>query len=1067
MYMSTSLFRLQRFALILLLLCGNFSLMQAQRFLITGTAQEEKTNAAVEFASVALLRPDSTGISAVTTDENGKFTIKAREAGKYLVKLSFVGFTPVVKAVELTAENDSVGLGTIVMKSSDNILKGATVSAVAAKVEQKDDTTMFNASAYRVPEGSTLESLVKQLPGVEVDDDGTIKWNGKTVTEFLINGKDFFKGDTQTAMKNLPTDLVNKIKAYDKKSDYAEQTGIDDGEETTVLDITTKRELNESWITNVDLAYGNKDRYSGRIFATRFTDRTRVTVFGAANNTNDQGFGGPRGFGRGQGGLTATKNAGLDFSWESKKTKKENGHIEVGGNVRYNHSDNDLISSSNSETFLTSGSTSSFSNSRNFSSSARTNVYSAFRLQWNPDTMTTITFRPSYTYSKSRNNGNNSSATFSDDPYTKTTGDPLEEIFRENVIQNNPELYALLVNTNERQSLGESESHSLSGTLNIVRKLNSKGRNVSLRARAGWGKSESESFSISSINFNESTGKPSSFLNQYSNTPGKNWNLSTRLGYVEPLGKNWYGELRYQYSYKYTDSNRSRYNLNELASDAFRQEHADLFAEDPELEGELAGFGSTNSYPIGTLPTRNDLLNYVRDQNNSQYATYKYFEHTATAGVRYNSEKIRFNAGVDFNPEKTKMRYNRPGQHIDTLITRDVFMVSPQVRFRYKFSKTTNLDINYRGSASQPSMTDLLAVVDDSDPLNISMGNPGLKPSWNNNLFVRYNGYDPTRQRTIMAGMHATQTINSVSNNMVYDPATGVRYVRPENINGNWNARAMFMFNSALGAKKLFNINNFLAFRYDNSVGYISTKTASATPTPNPVNMILKEAAVSGPENEEGSYNYYNRLFNAASAASEKNTTRTLGFDENLNLTYRATWFDVSLLGRLNYQHARATIQENANMDTWNFAYGASTNVNLPWGMSISTDIRMTSRRGYSDQSMNTNELVWNAQIAQSFLKKKAATISIQFYDILHRQSNVSRTLTATQRTDTWSNAINSYFMVHFIYKLNIFNGSAGNKSGEKEGVRMGPPNMQGPGGMPARPMGPPMGGGMGGGRYF
>ena len=461
------------------------------------------------------------------------------------------------------------------------------------------------------------------------------------------------------------------------------------------------------------------------------------------------------------------------------------------------------------------------------------------------------------------------------------------------------------------------------------------------------------------------------------------------------------------------------------------------------------------------------MLNYVRDLNNSQYATYKYFEHTATAGVRYNSETIRFNAGVDFNPEKTKMRYNRPGQNIDALITRDVFMVSPQVRFRYKFSKTTNLDINYRGSASQPSMTDLLAVVDDSDPLNISMGNPGLNPSWNNNLFVRYNGHDPTRQRTIMAGMHATQTINSVSNNMVYDPTTGVRYVRPENINGNWNARAMFMFNSALGAKKLFNINNFLAFRYDNSVGYISTKTASATPTPNPVNMILKEAAVSGPENEEGSYNYYNRLFNAASAASEKNTTRTLGFDENLNLTYRATWFDVSLLGRLNYQHARATIQENANMDTWNFAYGASTNVNLPWGMSISTDIRMTSRRGYSDQSMNTNELVWNAQIAQSFLKKKAATISIQFYDILHRQSNVSRTLTATQRTDTWSNAINSYFMVHFIYKLNIFNGSAGNKSGEKEGVRMGPPNMQGPGGMPARPMGPPMGGGMGGGRYF
>jgi len=210
------------------------------------------------------------------------------------------------------------------------------------------------------------------------------------------------------------------------------------------------------------------------------------------------------------------------------------------------------------------------------------------------------------------------------------------------------------------------------------------------------------------------------------------------------------------------------------------------------------------------------------------------------------------------------------------------------------------------------------------------------------------------------------------------------------------------------------------------------------------------------------SYDYYNSIF--SSASSEKNTTRTFSVDENLNLSYRSSWYDVGLLGRLNYQHARASVQENANMDTWNFAYGANANFNFDFGLSISTDIRMNSRRGYSDASMNTNELLWNAQIAQSFLKNRSLTISIQFYDILQQQSTISRTLSATQRTDSWTNAINSYFMVHAIYKLNIFAG--GKDKGEKDGERQGPPDMRGPGGMPGGHMGPPPGGGGPGGRF-
>ena len=250
----------------------------------------------------------------------------------------------------------------------------------------------------------------------------------------------------------------------------------------------------------------------------------------------------------------------------------------------------------------------------------------------------------------------------------------------------------------------------------MTRRLNAKGRNLSLHLRGSYSKSESNSFSISNIQYNNQNDKDKkNFLNQYSTTPSKNYNYRVRLSYAEPFAKNWFAEARYQFAHRYQDSNRSRFNLDSLAYDPFKT----LF---PGYEN----FGDPENYPeLGTLPNRDEVLNAVRDNFNSQYATYKYYDHTANVGIRYNSEKIRFNAGVDFNPEKTKMAYNRPGQHIDTLITRDVFKVSPQVRFRYKFSKTSQLDIRYRGSSSEPSMTDLLAVVDDADPLNISMGNPG------------------------------------------------------------------------------------------------------------------------------------------------------------------------------------------------------------------------------------------------------------------------------------------------------------------------------------------------------
>ena len=973
---------------LILLLCSN--LVFAQKYFITGKVCNASTKAAVEFATAGLLRADSTLLSGATTNEKGEFKINAKSAGKYILRISYIGYNTHFIPVTLTRQAPSAKVDTIALESYENLLSEAVVKATLSKVEQKEDTTVFNAGAYRVPEGSTLQALVKQLPGVEVKDDGSVTWNGKTITEFLVNGKDFFKGDKDVAMKNLPTDLVSKIKAYEKKSDYTEKTGIDDGEEKTVLDISTKKKLDESWISNINLGYGTKDRYSADIFISRWTERSRVSAYASLGNVDKySGYGG--------GGLTSNKSGGLDMSWENGKDKKEAGKFEVGGSIYYGYNGSDMLSTSSSETFLSSGSTSSFSNSFNRNSNSSSHIGSNLFLEWNPDTMTSIRFRPSFSHSKGDNDGDSRTVTFNSDPFAiDGVVNPLDEIFADSV---NEDLSDIAVNRNSHNSLGESESNSLNGELSVLRRLNSKGRNLSFRARGAFSESKSKSFSNSDI-FYFQDGK-SNFLNQYSNTPSKNWNYNLRFGYAEPITDKLVAEIRYSYAYKYNDSDRSRYNLDRIGG---------MWA-DPD------------NYPlIGTLPTAADSLAAVRDLQNSQYATYEYFDHNVDLSMQYKSEKMRLNIGAELNPERTEMEYNRPGQHIDTLITRKVFQVSPDARFRYRFSDSRSLEVRYRGSASQPSMTSLLAVVDNSNPLSVSMGNPGLKPSWSNSLSVSYNGYDWKKQQGVHGGANYSQTNRTVSNLLVYDETTGVRYTRPENIDGNWNASSFVVFNTGIGKEKNFTMMSYTNMSYNNAVGYVSSFASK------------QQKGSVATELDEHSVDYYDEIFKNADI--KKNTTRDLGLSQRLRFSYRKDWFEGGLNAGMYYNHSHSTLQNKSNMNVWNYDYGAHANFTFDFGLSFSSDIHMKSRRGYSDATMNTNELLWNAQMSYSFLEKKAATISMDFYDILHEKRNVRRSVTAMHRSDSWTNAIHSYCMIHFVYKLNIFPGSkgAGDKGG-KSGV--------------------------------
>lgn len=959
----------------------------AQERLVSGAIIDRDTKDPVEQVTVQLLKTDSTYVTGAISNEKGLFHLNAPENGKYLLKITSVGYKPTVKRVVIEL-NKNLALGNVVVGADAIMLKGAVVTAMAQKVTLKEDTFVYNSAAYRTPEGSVVEELVKRLPGAEVSDDGTIKINGKEVKKILVDGKEFMTGDTKTALKNLPTSIIDKIKAYDEKSDLSKVTGIDDGEEQTVLDFNVKKGMNKGLMSNIDLGIGNKDRYSARGMGGYFNSNNRFMLFGNANNTSDRGFsgGGPRrGFGGGN-GLNASKMLAANYNYEEKNKFKFN------TSLRWNHSDGDVWSRRSSENFM--GSSSSFSNSLNQNFSRSDSWNGNVRLEWMPDTMTNILFRPSISWTTNDSRSTGISASYNQDPY-QYSDDPLSDEAIEKMDEDDA-----VVNTQRSVSLNNSKNNNIRGMLQLNRKLNNKGRNVTLRMDAKYTDKDSKSISLQNAHLylvQTAAGLDSTYqTNRYNLTPSKDYSYSAQATYSEPLWKATFLQLSYKFTYSYSKSDRSTYDFSKYSFDGINPE-----------------YGAWGNY-LGRL---DGGLGDYRDDKLSRYSEYRNYTHDIQVMMRFVRQKYNLNFGVMIQPQRSKFIQDYQGKYVDTV--RTVTNVSPTLDFRYRFSKMSNLRVNYRGTTSQPSISQLLNIVDDSDPLNVSIGNPGLKPSFTQNFRLFYNNFVQNHNKGVMTYINFSTTSNSISNKVTYDETTGGRITRPENINGNWNVMGAFMFNCSIDSAGVWNINTDTNLGYNHYVSYLSLDK---------------------------------------SQDSQKNTTQNTTWNERLSLSYRNDWLELSLDGTLAYNHAKNKLQPNSNLDTWQFSYGPSMTLTAPWGTSLNTSLSCSSRRGYSDASMNTDEFVWNAQLSQGFLKGKPLTVMLQFYDLLHQQSTFSRAISSVSRTDTEYNAINSYAMLHVVYRMNLFGGKDARKENRGEGPG-GRPDFRGrPFNGSGRPMGPPPG---------
>ena len=951
--------------------------VSAQRT-VTGKVVEKDTQEAVIQATVSLCGSDDKVVANGVTSATGAFSVKAPKNGTYTMKVTYVGFKTYTKKITIEKEQN-VSLGTIQLAPDAIMLKGATVTAHASKVVLKKDTFVYNADAFRTPEGSVVEELVRKLPGAQVSDDGKITINGKEVKKILVDGKEFFTDDTKTTLKNLPTSIVQTVKAYDQKSDLTRVTGIDDGNEETVLDFGLKKGMNKGMFSNIDLGIGSKSRYSEKIMAAYFKDKWRVMGFGNFNNVNDMGFGGRGGmFGRGRTGLTAAKMTGVNVNYEDK------GKLKVNGMVRWNHSDNDTHSTSSTENYISSVGAFSNSNSQSYTRENRWNA--RFRIEWTPDTLTNILFRPRVSWTKKDGLSLGQSASYNDDPY-KYVDNPLSD---QSIALLNED--SLMVNMRKQMSMSYSESKTVGGRLQINRKLSQSGRNITLVSEASYTDTKNTALSTNNVHLfllRNVLGQDSTYqTNRYNLTPTKNWNYSVELTYSEPLWKYTFLQFIYGFEYGYNKSERSTYDFSNLGENYF--------------DALTPKYRTWDNY----LNTLTNPLDSYYEQSLSRYAQYKTYTHDLEVMFRMVKPKFNFNVGVMVKPQMTKFMQDYQGVKVDTV--RHVTNFSPTLDFHYRFSKQSNLRINYRGTTTQPSMTDLLDITDDSDPLNITKGNPGLKPAFTQSLRLFYNNNNVNHYQQVWATwMGFNTTSNSISNMVTYDPTTGGRTSQPQNINGQWNVDGGLMFNTALDSAGYWNVNTGTMLGYQNYVGYVNLDR---------------------------------------SATAQKNNTRDFTVNERLAGSYRNTWLEVELDGNLTYRHSRNDLQTTSNSDVWQFAYGVNLSMTAPWGTALSTDIHENSRRGYSDASLNTNELIWNVQLSQSFLRGKPLTLSVQLYDLLNKQSNFSRTISAMQRSDTEYNAINSYVMVHAIYRLNLFGGKEARDNMRNGRPDFNHPGMRGPG---------------------
>ena len=865
---------------------------------------------------------DSTLVKGVMSDAGGNFRLSfhAKKESPYLLKVSYIGMKPEFRA--LNTGKTKIHVGNIVLTEGLE-LSEVVVTAPIKEVELVGDTTVINADAYRIPEGSNLEELVKKIPGLEYDrQNKTLVYNGLPIAEINVNGEAFFAGNHALALENLPADLVSRIKVYDKRSEMEKFMGIKTGEENYVLDLQTKKEFNGTLMTSVAAGKGNNKKKEAELISNFFkTGGENLSVIAKSGNRN----------------MTSAKKDNRQDNVAVNFLKKFGKKIHLNGNVMYSNAINGNEGTSYYEQYLKTG------NRYRYATSDRHNTNrmasTMLSMKWNIDKMTLLNLSGSFSAMKGTNGSDSRQATYNENPELDITA-PF------NGEENGQTENDIRVNGIRMNSRSTSANRQYFLNADLTRRLNEKGSSLGLTMQYSEGRGKNEAFSVSSTTYyqlQDEWGNDSVlYRNQYYDSPNRNRKFSLGLILTQPLHKSLRAQLSYKFRRENQNNDRNTYDLSRF-------------------------FDGTDDEPLYTLPEGYEAAYTDSLSNRSRSHT---TAHEVALHLNYTDRTWEINAGLSVVPERQSLDQKTGRMQADTLRTSVNYYPAVTVLWH---KKKTRVQLSYEGDTKQPGLTELLTLTDNSDPLNITRGNPSLRPSYNQR--VRLEARDT--KIGLNGDMTWANTVNSVTRAVTYNTQTGGIESYPVNVNGNWNARATVRYQKRI--KRRFSVTARTGASFSQNVS------------------LINEGQQEMPE---------------------RSTTHNTTLNANLRFGYQPQWGGFDLTGDWRFRHSTNLLRETGDY-TRDYRLGVNAYADLPGGIQLRSDVDYSFRNGTNITPGEDDQVVWNASLSWRFLKQKKAELSFYWADILSQKKNFTRSVSSSGLSERHTQQIGSWFMLSFKYRFN------------------------------------------------
>lgn len=825
-------------------------------------------------------------------------------------------------------------------------LREVTVSASRIMMVLKGDTLVYDANVFQLAEGSMLDELIKQLPGVRLEPGGRITVNGHFVSSLLVNGKDFFSGDPKVALQNLPAYMVNKIKAYQKTPDDAYLTRSPDEkgprmDDPWVLDVALKRQYAQGYIANAELAhsvYQSKPMLA-RLFGLRFSDKSRIALYATGNNVNMSGSpqtdSGNWEENMKKEGTTKMAEAGAFYYVENRNRK-----IRYQSTLKTGMDDGDLERFTSATSFLpetNSSYTTSLEKRRNKNTYVNWNNGLTFILP-----KTYIRFSPNFSYSYDRRRGH----------YRSAEGNRLlgREGLDSIIVANDcGEDFLNLLST---QDLGRTHKWGTSGNADTRISLKTLHMNpLGLQARYKY--NHERGYDMQHYKLLTADGTADK-RNRYDNRPGSSYVYGITTDYpiidISRMRKISKLYFTYRYTQEFSSSERMLYRLDRLGNEWMPDEA-----------------------PIGLLPSAAKLYEHCVDSLNSYHRNYFYRCNSAELRWYYQTENLQVSARLPLNITRERLNEWRP--EIEQSHLRNEVYTWPQITFKLK-----GLELRFSMEHKSPSQTLMLDVRDNSNPLSVFLGNPSLRSSYEYYCSAQWNGFQQKKMRQWNLGLYLHTIDNAIGQLRRFNLQTGGYTYTPWNIDGNRGLRATGSISQSVDKEKHWFLNISTNVSLNRSVDFANTGTTDDF---------------------------------------HKSIVHNLHVSPNAGIDYRYSKWHAAFKASADWERLTSAQEGFETLSQVDFLYTLSLNAPLPLGVDLNTDLNLFMRRGYSEQGMNTDEWVWNANLSRCIDKRKTWLVKLSIHDLLGQLSAVRRTLNAQGRIETVSNTLTRNIMLHIIWKFN------------------------------------------------